>query len=104
MEQFGRVKTASRNISELKYRFSFIAYAKTMRCIVDDFKTMPVCDILDGFYVTWITINVGGQDGCGAIGDGGFDQGRVDIQGFLVDVYKYWLAAFPDDAAGGGYK
>lgn len=98
VEQLGGVKAASRDVPVFEDRLPVDLDAKGMRPVIDDLKSMPVGNLLNGLHLTGNPIDVGGKDSGGLWRDGRFDLGRIEGKSVRQNVHKDRRAPFPHDA------
>ena len=75
-----------------------------MRRIVDDFEVVIVGDLLDGRYITWMSVAMHRQYGGGVRRDGSFKFCRVEIERVWIDVREHRLDAVPQQRMRGRNK
>src|SRR5215213_1940868 len=68
-----------------------------MSRIVDDFQSMPICNLLYLINVTRVSVDMSGDDARGAFSYGGFEQSGIDGQRVWVDIHQHRSAVLPDN-------
>ena len=78
--------------------------SKSMSCVVDDFETIGVGNLLDTAYIAGLAVAVHGHDGRGTRCDGSLNLLGIEITCARVDIDKDRLAARPPNTMCGGHK
>ena len=71
-----------------------------MSCIVNNFQTILVCDVLDCLGIAWFAINMNRHNSGGTWCDGRLNLVRIHIACCRVYIYKDRLASVPPDTMG----
>ncbi len=103
MEQLGGMEAERAYIAVIEHAAVVYSYPESMRGIVNNAQVMAFCNFLYAGHIAGNTVNVRGQNGGGAGGNGGFYFGRVNGKCLRVNVGENGGAAFPDQAACGGH-
>src|SRR5690554_7466589 len=104
VEDFGGMKAEYAEVAKVEYRLSVNFYAKCVGGIVNELEVVGVCDLLKGFELTWVAINVYRHD-CGGVGGyGGFYFLGVEIVGVWLYIGKYGFDVVPPKGVCGGNK
>src|SRR5690554_7946108 len=104
VEYFGGMEAENAEVAKVEYRLSVNFYAKCVGGIVNELEVVGVCDLLKGFELTWVAINVYRHDCGGVKGYGGFYflGGESVGVGFYIGIYG--LDVVRRKGVGGGNK
>ena len=104
-ERFAGEEAGAAEGAEVAASVALVGGAEALGGIFDDGDVaMAGGDGVDGVHVGGLAVEADRQDGLGAVGDPGFDQGGVDVAGVGFDIDEDRFGAEQDDDFGGGDK
>lgn len=102
-ERFAGEEAGAAKSAEVATFVAMVGGAEALGGVFDDRDVaMAGGDGVDGVHVGGLAVEADREDGLGAVGDLGFDEGGVDVAGVGFDVDEDRLGAEQDDDFGGG--
>ena len=98
------MKTQCRQVTRIQDTFSIHLDAESMSSVIDYFQSIFICNFLNSFSITWLSVYMH-RHNSGSIGsDSCFNLIRVNIARSRIYINKYRLNAIPPQTMGSSNK
>src|SRR5208282_1349364 len=83
---------------------ALVLNSECVRCVVDDFEVVDICNLLNCFCVAWMSVAVNGHNGSSLWRNCSLNLRGIQIKGICLNVNKNGLNPVPKQGMGGSYK